>query len=399
VAPLLAALLAAVAAAAPDDGAVTVLGTGPLRESRAVVRAEVERVAASPSGVEIATVLVKETLWGEAAESPRLRLLTHEPGYFGRLSPEAVFFVDPVGASDRYAVRAVVELEGEAGKARLAALRRCLEVERLPAGDRAAALRAVIFEGLGATDAWTRQNAARELVHLAGLRPGTFSPEDARDVRKAASRARDRVLRPLLVEASEILVRASAAGTLAPSDPGAVTLRGAPLLKTLREDPDPRLRRAAAEAAAGEGAAGEAALRAALAGDADAGVRAAAAEALGRSAGRDAADDLLRAAKGDGDLAVRAAAVEALGAARAEAAAGVLRDLARKPPASLAREALFALARIRTEEALAAIRGVRAEAAAEDGDAARETRDLADFLLSEDFLLQEKALRRLRSGD
>ena len=43
---------------APDDGAVTVLGTGLLRQSRAVIRACVEKVAAVAAGVEIATVRV-----------------------------------------------------------------------------------------------------------------------------------------------------------------------------------------------------------------------------------------------------------------------------------------------------------------------------------------------------
>src|SRR5688572_16439407 len=223
-------------AAAPDDGRVTVVGTGLLRQSRAVVRACVEKVSTVSVGVEIATAKVEETLWGAPPEGDRVRVLTHEAGYFARVSPDAVLFLDPVGEG-RYACRGVVDLAGDAGPSKLAALRRCFEIEALPPEKRGAALRAVCFEGLGAQDPWTRRNAARETAHLASVRPGAFTEADAREVRRAAGRERDRIVRPLLVEAAEYLDRAAAESRLAPPDPGAVTLRGAALLRRLREDP------------------------------------------------------------------------------------------------------------------------------------------------------------------
>ena len=384
-------------AAVPDDGAVTVVGTGLLRQSRSVVRASLEKVSTVSVGVEIATAKVEETLWGDAPPGDRVRVLTHEAGYFARVSPDAVLFLDPVGEG-RYACRGVVDLAGEAGPAKLAALRRCLEIEALPPEKRGTALRAVCFEGLGANDAWTRRNAARETAHLASARPGAFTEADAREVRRAAGRERDRVVRPLLVEAAEFLDRAAADSRLAPPDPGAVTLRGAALLRRLREDPDPAVRRASVEAAGAEGGAGADALREALARDADAGVRGAAAIALGQSGSADAVPDLVRAAWEDRDTGVRAAAAEALGALRAEAAVPSLRGLGKDAPAAVAREALFALARIRSEEALAAVRAVRADAAASTGEEGAALRELCDFLLSDDFLRQEEALRKLRGG-
>ncbi|HEU4395226.1 MAG TPA: HEAT repeat domain-containing protein [Planctomycetota bacterium] len=385
------------AAAAPDDGAVTVVGTGLLRRSRAVVRACVEKVSTVSVGVEIATAKVEETLWGEAPPGDRVRVLTHEAGYFARVSPDAVLFLDPVGEG-RYACRGVVDLIGDAGPAKLAALRRCLEIEALPPEKRGAALRAVCFEGLGAKDAWTRRNAARETAHLASVRPGAFTEADAREVRRAAGRERDRVVRPLLVEAAASLDRAAAESRLAPPDPGAVTLRGAALLRRVREDPDPAVRRASVEGAAAEGRAGTDAVREALARDADAGVRGAAAIALGQAGVVDAVPDLVRTAWEDGDTGVRAAAAEALGTLRAESAVPSLRGLGKDASAAVAREALFALARIRSEDALAAVRAVRAEAAAAPGEEGGALRDLCDFLLSDDFLRQEEALRRLRGG-
>jgi HEAT repeat protein len=376
---------------------VTVVGTGLLRQSRAVVRACVEKVAAVAAGVEIATVRVEETLWGEAPGGDRVRVLTHEAGYFARISTDAVLFLEPMGGG-RYACRGVVDLAGDDGPSKLAALRRCLEVEALPAEKRAAALRAICFEGLGATDRWTRRNAARETAHLAGARPDAFTEADAREVRRAAGRERDRVVRPLLVEAAEALDRAAAESRLAPPDPSAVTLRGAPLLRRLREDPDAAIRRAAVEAAVSEGRAGLDAVRERLLGDEDGSVRAAAAIALGGAGDAGAAPDLVRAAREDAEIQVRAAAAEALGALRAEGAVASLRGLAREAKPAVAREALFSLARIRTEEALAAVRAIRNEAAAAPGEENGVLRDLCDFLVSDDFLRQEEALRRLRGG-
>jgi HEAT repeat protein len=130
-------------------------------------------------------------------------------------------------------------------------------------------------------------------------------------------------------------------------------------------------------------------------------VRAAAAEALGASGAEGpsagAGPALLRSLQSDADPAVRAAAAEALGTLRIEEAVPSLRAAARGEAAT-SRSALFALARIRSGAALEALRAVRDEAGAPDAEAARERRDLVDFLLSEDFLRQEEALRRLRDG-
>jgi HEAT repeat protein len=377
---------------------VTVIGTGALRKSRVVVRGVLEKVATLEFGVEMATVRVEETLWGDAPGKDRIRILSNESGYFARVSPEAVYFLDPLEGGVRFTCCAVEDGGGAEGAARVAAVRRSLEIERRPRAERASALRAACFESLGAPDAWTRLNAGREIVHLAESLPRAFSAADFRDLRRAALRERDVVLRPLLVEAAQILSKAGEEGRLAPPDPGAVTLRGAPLLRRLREDADPKSRRRAAEAAGLEGEAGEAALAEATEKDADAGVRAAAAEALATagSAAR-AGPVLLRRAREDADPAVRSAAVESLGILGVADAVAPLRDLARSDPA-VSRRALFALARIRTPEAVDALKGIRVEAADSKEAAAREARDLVDFLLSEDFLRQEEALKKIRAS-
>ncbi len=386
------------AAGDPGDGAVTVIGTGALRRSKVVVRGALEKVSSLDFGVEMAAVRVEETLWGDAPGKDRIRILSNESGYFSRVSPEAVFFLDPMEGGGRYTCCAVVDGAGSEGAARVAAVRRSLEIERRPRAERAPALRAACFESLGAADPWTRRNAGQEIAHLAEVQPRAFTAADFRDIRRAAFRERDSLLRPFLVEAAQTLAKAGDEGRLAPPDPGAVTLRGAPLLRRLREDPDPKSRRQAAEAAAREGEAGEAALAEAMEKDADPGVRAAAAEALATAgtAAR-AGPALLRRAKEDAEPAVRAAAVESLGVLAVDDAVVPLRDLARSDPA-VARGALFALARIRTPGALEALRGIRAEAADSRAPGAAEARDLVDFLLSEDFLKQEDALRKIRTA-
>ncbi len=384
-------------ASAPGDGAVTVLGTGPLRKARVVVRGVLEKVAALEFGVEVATIKVEETLWGESPGKDRIRILSNETGYFARVSPEAIYFVEPMEGGGRFTCHAVVDGVGAEGAARVAAVRRSLDIERRPAAERPAALRAACFESLGAPDSWTRQNAGRELAHLAEILPRAFSAEDLKDLRRAAQRERDSDLRRFLVATAQVLARAAEEGGLAPGDGKTVTLRGAPLLRRLREDPDPKARRAAAEAAAGEGEAGNEALAEALEKDADAGVRTAAAEALGSGGSAAAGPVLLRRAKEDPDPGVRGAAVEALGILGVGSAVPRLLEIARSDP-PVSRGALFALARIRTADAVEALKGVRVEAADSKDAGAREARELIDFLLSEDFLRQEEALKKIRDS-
>jgi hypothetical protein len=374
-----------------------VIGTGALRSADLVVRGEVERVSRVDVGVEMAVLRIRESLWGDAGRRDSIRVLTNEQGYFSRVSSDAIYFLKGLEGESRATCHGIVDLGGAEGPAKLAAVRRSLEVERRPAGERPAAVRALCFEGLGAPDAWTRGNAGRELAHLASLRPEALSEGDLLDLRRAAFRERDPVLRPFLVEAVDLLSRASAAGKLPAGDPGAVSLRGAPLLRKLREDPDPAERRKAAEAVAREGAAGEGALLEALAKDPAPAVRAAAAEALGTSGtAAGAGEALLRSAAEDGDPAVRNAAVDALGALRLPAAVPALRGMARDPVVS--RAALFALARVRTAPAREALADLRREAAAAGAEGTREFRELVDFLLSPDFEKQEEVLRRLRGS-
>lgn len=358
-------LAGAASAEEEDDGAVTVLGTGPLRKSEAVVRGAIGRVTSHGLGVEVATFEVKEVLRGKASASVPIRLISNEPGYLARIPADAVLFLAATEGGSRSRVVASVGLLGEEGPARLAAVRRSLAIEALPAEERPAALRRACFEGLGAPDAWTRQNAGREVAHLAASLPGAFTEGDLRDLRRRASREGDRVLRPLLVEAAESLGAAAARGALSPSSSGdRISLRGAPALRALREGKEAK-------------------------------ERAAAAEALGREGGAEAGSALLEAARRDPDSTVRAAAVEALGFAGAAAAIPELRSLAGTEPA-LARVALFALARIGTPEATAALREFRAALDPKARPDADTLRSLVDFLLSEDFRRQEDALRKLR---
>ncbi len=396
----------------PDPGAVSVLGRGVLGRTDLLVRARVERVSRLAAGTQLGVLAVEETLRGPPPQGA-VQVMTTEDGYFSRYPGEAVFFLRALRASRRYDCLAVMDLADADGAPRLLALRRVLEVEALPAERRAGALREVCFESLGARDAWTRRNAGRETAHLADTRPDAFTPEDLADLRRVAGREGDSVLRPLLVEAVASLHAASRRGRLGASQGGARTsLRGAPLLRVLRESADPAERRRAAEAvAAEEGAAAGDLLLGALASDPDAGVRGAVAGALVRvGGGPRVSEALLRALREEWDAGVRTAVVEALGELGLADAVVPLSELARRDP-SLERVCLFGLARIRTPAALDALRGFRAPSPGPPGEGAgseaavlRAEADVAraalvDFLLSDDFLRQEEILRRVRERD
>ena len=451
--PCSASAFPSVPAPEEDDGAVTVLGTGVLRKSSSVVRATIERVSTLSLGIEVGTLRPREVLWGEeelrgdGAALHAVRLFSNEQGFLSRVSADAIFFLVPMEGADRYESAAIVDLSGAEGPARLDAVRRSLRIERLPASERAAALRRACFESLGAPDAWTRQNAGREIAHLAVLLPGTFSRADARDLRRLASREAETALRPLLVETAEVLGRAAARGELAPEDVGErVSLRGAPAHRALREGTTAKERLEALEEVRREGgAAAVAAIAECLLKDADPAVRGAAAGALTGVAGAGSTaaprgeggpvplvpggpippelagtnppapgastragsapeaprvavvEALLASLEGEKVPAVRAACVEGLGNAGAAGAVPLLRRLCEEER-GLTREALFALARIGTPAATAALRDFRAGSALSARDDAAPLRTLVDFLLSDDFLKQEEALRRLREN-
>jgi len=396
-------LVLALALAPPqeaDDGAVTVIGTGTLRKSTLVARGKIERVSALPYGLELGTVAVSEVLWSDrpGTRIATAQVLSNEPGYFTRVKEDSVWFLRKLEGRSRFECAGIVDLSDAYGEARLAAVKRSLEIEALPAAQRPAALRTTCFEGLGAADAWTRQNAGRELAHLAVVRPSAFTAADVVDIADRAMREGDRVLRPLLVEAADLLSRAGARGGLGPDEEHRVSLEGARAFRALREEKDPALRVAAAAGVGAEpGSAADAALVATLKGDEAPEVRRAAAAALARRPRAAAATaGLVEALRTDGDPAVRAAAAEALGILGAQEGIRDLRTAcdARGP---VSRAALFALGRIGSPAAAEALRAYRGTLPAGDA-AAGEVRDLVDFLLSEDFRKQEETLRRMKEG-
>lgn len=383
-----------------DVRAVSVLGRGVLARTTLLVRGKVQRSGALGFGAEVGTVELLETLRGPAPGGATVQVLTSEKGYFRRYPGEAVFFLKPLSGGTRYEPVAVMDLADGAGEARLAALRRVLEVEALPEGERAGALRKVCLQGLQAEDAWTRRNAARELAHLTLVAPRVFTEPDFRDLARSASREEDPVLRPLLVEAADRLSAASRKGLLAapgkpPPDASGDARREA-LLRVLRAGREASLRRDAARLLSevdGEDVTG--ALAAALLKDQDAGVRQEAAIAMAARPATEAATaaflDCLRL---ETDGPVLGVAVEALGFLKAEKAVEPLVALARRD-SSRRGLCLFALARIATPAARAAMDDMRRAAAGGTEDDER-VRSLVRYLLSPEFEEQEKTLRRLR---
>ena len=114
-------------------------------------------------------------------------------------------------------------------------------------------------------------------------------------------------------------------------------------------------------------------------------MREAAAAAAGEVGIADAVPRLVPLAATDRSPPVRRSCVMALGHLRAASAVGTLAGLAASDP-EVGREAMFALARIRDAAAVAELRRLGASS----GDA--ERRKLVDFLLSDDFVRQERAM-------
>ncbi|MHC4922735.1 MAG: HEAT repeat domain-containing protein [Planctomycetota bacterium] len=269
--------------AAGDNDAVSVLGRGVLRKSKLVVRGTIDKRTELTMGVEMATLAVEEVMYGKVPKGERVQVLSNEAGYFDRVAGEVLFFLVAMENSRRFESGGMVFLSGEDGREKLAAIRRSLAVESLPAEKRARSWRLTCFEGLGAAKRWTRRNAARELAHLCAVRPDAFSSGDASEIKRKAARETDPVLRAFLIEAATDLFEAEEKNRLGPSDMDAdrVSLKDAPLLRTLKEDPDPARRAAAARRLGEDGSTGSVKLLAdALAADKDVSVRIAVVRAL-----------------------------------------------------------------------------------------------------------------------
>jgi hypothetical protein len=357
----------------------------------AIVRGRLSETNAAGGGTEVGRLRPSEWLRPKGfVYEGDLVVLSVQSGALPAPGREALFLLHLRPASENFELVEVSTLDDPAGPSRLATIRRYLEIEALPgAEERLAALRAHLRSAAVSDDEWPRANAAREYAALADAFPGALDAEDRAAIERSLRRGGDRAIRGFLETALAACPGAARASpkAAAPADAAA---RVEPFLaKYSVPGATASMRRQAVIDAAAQIGADAAPLFARALEDQEPPVRDAAAAAAGQCDVVDLAPRIATLLVTDTSPQVRRSLVMACGHLRAAAAVPSLAAIARVS-GPLTRDAMFALARIRDEAALAELRRLRDESP----DA--ERRDDAEFLLSDRFLEQERALERTR---
>ena len=376
-----------VAAKPRVSGAVTHLGRTILPRSHLVLRGRVHRIIRPIHGTELAEVDCVEVFRGDLAENQRIRLFCGEEGKLPRAGQEGVFFAELRKGTFHARIVEVSPLEDNDAGTRLRTLRTYLEIEALPTrAERLVALLAHLRKAVRSRNRWTRHNAIREYAALASREGHVLANDDAKALGNARLRTTDETVAQLLDRAlSAVRLRpASATNRLKPRKPVVADLTAL----TARYE-------SASEAADRQGAMEQAGRLGALARpliergmtDVDIGVRIAAAESAAKTEDPGLGAAIHARLAIEREITVRGLLVRALGKVKFEDGRATLVALA-VANGRLAREALFALARIRSPGALEDLQRLARESAEQ------ERKDLVAFLVSEAFLEQERLLDR-----
>ena len=298
-----------------------------------------------------------------------------------------VFFLHPAQGGVAWRMETLFDAQGRVGEEKLASLEKVVALLEIADGDeRAARTLEWLLEAQRAKGTWTRVNAARELNHLLEVRRDLFDAEVASRIRRLASRGSAPAQRTWLVRLLKDL------GALPPGAPGVVAEPERPdaLEQALTdvEGADARIRILEEHLHQG-GPLAAGALLARIRRE-EAPVRA---WIIGTFAEGGYATTLptvrgLYAYESDAD--VRRAIVHATGRLGGDEDVTWLEERTLSP--TVQREALFALARIRTERALAALARVRARPS--DGSVSGDIPALVDYLRSSAFVEVEAAAGR-----
>jgi hypothetical protein len=373
------------AQAVGNPRAVTHLGRTALPRCDLVVLGRVNRISPPIRGAEVAKVEVTEVLYPDPEpDSVTITVFGSRPGLLPPPGQSAIFLLALRPRSNNFDSVDVAPLEGDDGAARLATFRRYVEIESIEDEQgRVEALLRYLRRSVVGVERWSRWNAAREYAALSRVRPKALGPADAEALGTALRRARSPVLRDILQEALDVTgVRPPAA----PRDDAHAVL--AQLQSRYdAEDAGPDVRRAAVvDAASRCGKVARPLLDKALSDEAPE-VREAAVAGAASVRLEELGAPLARMLATEPSAGVRRSLVRALGHLREASAVPTLAGLAAED-GDFSREACFALARIRDEEAVRRL-GELGRRATTD-----ERRELIDFLLSDAFEEQEEALGR-----
>jgi hypothetical protein len=375
-------------------GPATSVGRGALRETDAVVRAKLTHVMTVGGGAEVGRLAPEEWLRGAPREAGAPEtVLTESIGSLPAAGLEGLFLLRRLEKSGNWELVESIPLDDEEGPERLAAFRRFLEIEEIPGPSlRMKELREYLRAAVLSDRSWTRWNAAREYASLARDVPGALTAEDRPPLQQARDRATDRALRALLDATLAACpgARAAAAKKPAPrpSAPGEVGLAEFESRFAAPGASAADRRRAVVDAAVRLGERGAPLFERALS-DSDPTVREAGAAAAGEFRIASLEPKIASMLPSDQSSTVRRTLVVASGRLKSSASIPALALLA-KEGSPFALEASFALARVRDDAAMSELRRLRAEAKS------KERSDLLDFLMSDAFLEQERAVGAMR---
>lgn len=356
---------------------LTAFAAGPWRDATLVVVATVESVRLT-RGMGLAHVRAESVLKGEAPAGGRITVLVRGPRpTLDRNAPSADYLVE--GATGRfifflqqkdqgvgYFLDRLVDARGHVGDEKVGVLESHAALERILDGEaKARRTLAFLFDAQTSDGTWTRVHAARELNYFVQRRPDLFDQKSRTALRTLAGESPIAEQRRWLGHVSRFLagheVPPAESGPAPPEDPYVSSLEDA-----LAKAPTTAARIQVFERALTQGGArGRTVVLDRLPSEKSA-VRVSILRALGERGPRDIVGRIRGFYAMESDPEAQQAIVRAVGLL---GGASDVPWLARRATnARVHREVLFALARIRSAEALGLLDAERARAAA-DGDA------------------------------
>ncbi len=382
---------------------VSHLGRTVLRKADLIVRARVEGTDTG-RGIEIVHLADVEALWGDLpafATGGPLRAVVGEPGVVPQTGREAVFFLSSRPRSYGHELVQVMRLDDAEADERFASLKTYLEIEGMSSGARQVAeLKAYLRAAVRDPRRWTRANAALEFGSLARERPGDVDWSDVDALEAGRDLARDEDARNAIDRALAVARRnappdgVDVAATLprpveepVDVDTGGVTEDDITAhVARFRDAEDPEARRDALLLAAAQlEQASLSIVRRGLTDDAP-GVRDAALAAAAQLDLLSVGDAVVVLLETESDPSVLLSAVRAAGFLRTARAVPALTRLL-DGNGALANEAAVGLARIRDDDALAALLLAHV-------DASGPRREALAKLLDDGFEAAEKSAGR-----
>lgn len=215
---------------------LTAMAAGVLAQADRIVVGRVLEVRTRGKGLQIARIGVDRTLEGEKGASltvfvggPRPtddKSLPSVPYLTAHPTRRSVLFLARRGKGEAWRLVTAISAEGDIGKEKARILERHIELARIVETDtRARRTRDFLIESLAGKGTWTRVHAARELHHLLSVYPITFDAASIERIEAAARKVRLPAQRKWLTKLLERLECAPPAPQRLPEPPGATELR------------------------------------------------------------------------------------------------------------------------------------------------------------------------------